>query len=77
VVSFIYQPLNTSVSIEQEAGWAQNKPGPFEGEENRLFPEIEPRLLGCPSRNLVTVSIKLSELPFIIIIIAERGGAVC
>jgi len=58
-----------------------NKPGPFGGEENRLFPEIEPRLLGCPARNLVTVLITLFQLPFIIIIvfiiIAERGGAVC
>jgi hypothetical protein len=46
------------------------------------FPEIEPRLLGCPARNLVTVLITLSQLPIIIIIIiiiiiAVRGGAVC
>ena len=46
-----------------------------------LFPEIEPRLLGCPARNLVTVSITPSQLPciiiIIIIIIAVRGGALC
>ena len=43
--------------IEQVASWA----GRFGEKVNLSFPEIEPRLLSCPARTLVTIAIELGQ----------------